>query len=305
MMIRQYKHSQLQTFRGLTAAMMLGLLYQGHALADPLQASFKPLQPDSKPLQPNLKPLRLGLLPFLTPSVLIKKFHPMIEYLETTQERPVIVTSAPDFETYISRIEQGKYDLFLAAPHISAYTEQHYNSKRLAGFKRQSKGYFVVHKDSNIYSIKQLKNRTLAMPDPLAIISLLGEWTLVENSLRLDHDVIRHYTTHDNALLLVANGRQDAAVVGVSSFDHASNRIKSKLRVLTETAVVPHMMFHSRADLTEPEYQKLKDAMLKFTAQGAGKDFFANAAFGDLTPITDQEIIRLTKLVKLLEDRLD
>lgn len=282
----------------LTALLLL-LALQSEALA----GTEKPVDMDTSSL--SGKPIRLGLLPYLTPSVLVKKFTPLKEYLQTSLARPVQINTAPDFATYIQRVRDGHYDVFLAAPHISAYMEKHYRAKRLACFSRHLNGFFVVHKDSEIKTLDDLVNRQLAMPDRLAIISLLGEATLLHHDIDPGRDIIAHHTTHNNALLLVAARRQDAAIVGVSSFDSAPLPVRNKLRVLSKTLRVPHMMFQSRADLDEKEYVKIKQAMLSFTAGGAGQRFFQEAAFGDMIPIADAEMRELDGLAQLLAAKLE
>ena len=255
----------------------------------------------------NIKPetsLNFGLLPFLSTKTLVKKFEPMISYLEKTLNRPINVKSAPDFKTYIERATQGEYDLFLAAPHISAYMEKRFQSRRVSRFKRTLKGYFVVHTDSTYKSLSELRGKRFATADQLAVITILGEGELVDNGLDPNKDFVRHYTSHNNAMHLVAQGKQDVAVVGVTIFDNMQAPVKKRLRVLAKTKGIPHMMFHTRRGLSDSDHQAISDAMLRFTASGPGKEFFTKVAYGDMTPINNQDIERLSNLVVLLEQKL-
>ena len=250
------------------------------------------------------RPLRLGLSPFLTPSVLIKQFAPLTDYLATRLGRRVQACTAPDYKTYIRRIERGEFDVFLTSPHIAAYLEQTRAARRLARFDRNLTGYFVVRRTSALNRLAQLRGRGLAMPDRLAAVTFLGESTLRAHQLDPRHDIIVRHTTHNNALQLVAAGLEDAGLVAIASYENAPEQLRAQLRVLAKTYVIPNMMFHSRADLPEHEYNKIKRAMLGFTAQGAGKPFFSHAAFGDMAPISDFDIGRLQLLSEQLEERM-
>lgn len=250
-------------------------------------------------------PLSFGLLPFLSTKMLVKKFEPLISYLETSLNRPINVRSAPDFKTYIERASQGDYDIFLAAPHISAYMEKRFQSRRVSRFKRPLSGYFVVHADSTYLSLSGLRGKRLVTADPLAVITILGEGHLVEKDLDPNNDFVRHFTSHNNAMHLVAQGKQDVAVVGVTIFDNMKAPVKKRLRVLDKTSAIPHMMFQTRHDLPDSEHQAISDAMLKFTASGAGKEFFDKVAYADMLPISDQDMQYLDKLAGLLEQKLD
>jgi phosphonate transport system substrate-binding protein len=251
------------------------------------------------------EPIRFGLLPFLTKATLVRKFEPLFNYLEQTMKRPVEVRSAPNFRIFIERAINGEYDMFIAAPQISAYMEREHQSQRISRFARDLKGYFVVHKDAPYQTLADLRGKRFAYPDPLAIITLLGEQTLLEAGLDPDRDFIRHYTSHNNAMRLVAKGEQDIAVVGITIFDNMPEVIKKDLRILKSTAVVPHLMFHARMGLAKDDVAKISAAMLAFTKDGAGKEFFSRVAFGDMAAITDQQINELEKLVELLKKKLD
>ena len=78
----------------------------------------------------------------------------------------------------------------------------------------------------------------------------------------------------------------DAAVVGVSAFEKMDKKFIKDLRILANNRVIPHMMFMAKSDLSNKEYEDIKKAMLSFNAKGAGKKFFSDSVFGDMTSIT-------------------
>ncbi len=251
------------------------------------------------------EPIRFGLMPFLTKATLVRKFTPLFDYLEQMTNRPVEIRSAPNFKIYIERAINGEYDMFIAAPHISAYMEREHQSQRISGFTRSLKGYFVVHKDAPYKTLADLRGKRFAFPDPLAVITLLGEQAILEAGLDPDQDFIRHYTSHNNAMRLVAGGEQDIAVVGITIFDNMPEKIKKNLRVLKSTSTIPHQMFHARKDLPKEELAVISKAMLAFTKDGAGKVFFSQVAFGDMAAINDKQIEAVESLIGLLKTKLN
>ena len=250
------------------------------------------------------KPLRFGVMPFLSASMLVKKFEPLISYLETSLNRPVSINSASNFDAFIKNAINGDYDVFLAAPHISAYMEKNHQSRRVSRFKRRLKGYFVVHADSTYQSLDELRGKRFATADPLAVITILAEAELANIGIDPQKDLVRHFSSHNNAMLLVAEGEQDLAAVGITIYDNIPAAIKGRLRVLTETRGIPHMMFQTRRGLPDSEHQAVRDALLNFVSSGDGKVFFENAAFGDMSPITDEDIESVSNLIPLLENRM-
>lgn len=61
-------------------------------------------------------PLQFGLLPYMSTQKLFAYYLPIKKYLEAALGRPVRMSTAPDFATYIKRARQGDYDLYHTAP---------------------------------------------------------------------------------------------------------------------------------------------------------------------------------------------
>lgn len=253
----------------------------------------------------DTKPLTLGLLPHLNSRKLLKVYDPLIKYLEQTLQRQVNATTAHDFTTYYKRSSQGEYDLYLTAPHHAAYVELHNKARRLAKFARPLYSVFVVHKNSRYQTIVDLKGGVIAMPDHLSVTSIVGELTLVDNGLILNKDVtIKYSGTHSNAMTLAAGKFVDAAIVGVSAFEKMDKKFTKHLRILVKNRVIPHMMFMAKSKMENEEYKIIKKAMLDFNAKGAGKKFFYDSIFGDMSNITDEDMQRLAPLLPILSDRI-
>ena len=137
----------------------------------------------------NQKPLRVGMLPSLSLQKLFERFSPLRTYLEKTLNRPVILLTASDYQTYIKRASEYEYDLYFTAPHMAALAEADSGYRRVALLTRDLSGYLIVCKDGPVKSIKDLKGRTISAPETLAIITMMGEALLQENNLIPGKDV--------------------------------------------------------------------------------------------------------------------
>jgi phosphonate transport system substrate-binding protein len=255
--------------------------------------------------QNNPAPLRVGLLPFLSTAKLLEDFTPIKSYLENRLQRPVMLQTAPNFQSYIERAGQYQYDLYLTAPHIAALVEHDYHYRRVSRLTRGLDGSIVVLKDGPIKSIDDLQNRVFTTPADTAITTMLGEKLLMDHHLYNGKNITIQYTpSHNNAVIAVATGKADAAVTSAAVFEKMTPAIKDKLTILTNTETVPHMMFMASPKLSEKDYQELRQAMLEFTAAGPGKDFFEKSGYGDMGKITDKEMQQLRPYVKMLQQRL-
>ncbi|HEC19007.1 MAG TPA: phosphate/phosphite/phosphonate ABC transporter substrate-binding protein [Gammaproteobacteria bacterium] len=253
----------------------------------------------------SVRPLQFGLLPYVSTRKLFTYYRPLRDYLVRILGRPVHLSTAPDFSTYLQRAGEGEYDLYHTAPHFAALAEARYGYRRVSRLLRDLDGSVVVARDGPIQSAADLRGRTLATPDSLAIISFLGERWLRDNGLRPGMDVeVQHLASHNSAILAVARGEAEAAVTSAAVFENMPAQISRRLRVLASTRAVPHMMFMAGSRLSDEEYRTLRQALLAYTAEGAGRDFFALTGYGDMVPIRDEDMRRLQPFVRILNDHL-
>lgn len=250
------------------------------------------------------RPLQFGVLPYMSTRKLFTYYKPLQQYLQRTLGRPVRMSTAPDFATYIERARHGEYDLYHTAPHFAAQAEAEFGYRRVSRLMRELDGSIIVDRAGPIKSVQDLRGRTLRMPDELAIITFLGEQWLRDNGLQPEIDVeVRFSPSHNNAILAVARGEAEAAVVSAAVFENMPRKITSHLRILTSTAKVPHMMFMAGPKLSDEEYQRLCKAMLAFTARKAGKTFFAATGYGDMGRISDDDMASLAPFIAELNQK--
>lgn len=253
----------------------------------------------------DLKPLRVGMLPSLSLQKLFERFKPLQAYLTQALQRPVILLTATNYETYMKRASEYEYDLYFAAPHMAALAEADSGYRRISMFTRDLSGYLIVRTAGPIKKVSDLKGRTVSAPESLAIITMMGEHLLAENNLLPGKDVKIDFTsTHNNAILALSSGKADAAIVSSAIFDIAKPEIRNKLTILKTTGNVSHLMFMASPKLSDKEYVQLREAMLHFKADGMGREFFKRAPYGDMTEIRDKDMRNMQPYIKMLRRRL-
>jgi ABC-type phosphate/phosphonate transport system substrate-binding protein len=68
-------------------------------------------------------PWQMGVLPYLSGERLFEVFLPMKDYLEVQLKRRIVMSTAPDFKTYVQRAARGDYDIYQTAPHFALLAE--------------------------------------------------------------------------------------------------------------------------------------------------------------------------------------
>lgn len=99
-------------------------------------------------------------------------------------------------------------------------------------------------KASQIFTLKDLRGRSVATPDALALGTLLIRHRLVAAGLDPGVDVeLVETPTHNASLLSAVKGFSDAAGLMVVPFGRAASEIREQVRVIAETASTTQMPF--------------------------------------------------------------
>lgn len=251
------------------------------------------------------QPLQMGVLPYLSSERLFEYFLPMKDYLEAQLGRRIVMSTAPDFKTYVQRAARGDYDIYQTAPHFALLAEVEQGYRRVSRLKRDLYGDVIVRRDSPVQHIADLRGRIVITPDALAITSMLGEQLLKDHGLNPEgnYQLVRS-TSHNNAILTVYRGGADAAFSVGEVLEKLAPDVRRDMRILAKTRAVPHMMIMAHSRLSAGDYARLKQVLLKFTAEGAGRTFFETTGYGDMDQITDADMDRLRPFLKVLMERL-
>ncbi len=256
--------------------------------------------------QSNPPPLRVGLLPSLSTERLVTLFAPLRDYLQTRLHRPVILLTAPNYETYMQRAAAYEYDLYFTAPHMAALAENESGYRRVSLMNRELRGYVLIRQDSTIRTLHDLQDHVIAMPEATAIITILGESLLQEHGLIPGKNIRVEYTpSHNNAIHALSSSKADAAIVSGGIYDATPPDKRAGLTVLTKTKSLSYVMFMASPKLPEQEYTDLCKVMLQFTANGPGHEFFIKSKYGDMGKIQDKDMQQLQPYVKLLHQRIN
>lgn len=253
----------------------------------------------------ELPPLQMGIMPFLSTEQLFRFFTPMRQYLEQKLGRQVVMSTAPDFRTSLSRAIYADYDIYVTAPHFALLLEQENGYRRVARMARLLDAVILVRKNDPVKHIEDLRGRRIASPNKLALISILGEQILRQHGMEARRDYeIQEALSHRNTLIRVSENDADAALTSLGALEHMPPAVRDRLRVLVSMPPLPHLMIMAGPKLAQTEYHAVSDAVLGFTRQGPGKEFFDLTGYMDIATITQTDMDALRPFVILLKERL-
>jgi phosphonate transport system substrate-binding protein len=237
------------------------------------------------------RPLIFGIFPHLTARQTVEIYRPLADAMAKRLQRPVLIYSARDFTTFVARTRQGEYDILLTAPHLAWLARQETGYRPLLKYSQPARGLLVVKAGSPFRSPGDLRGRTIATADAIAVAVLALQADLAAHGLQHDSDYRTvGSSTHTNAMMQVINGHADAAIVGSHPYQLASEGTRRQLRILIETPALSSLMYLTHPRLRDHEAQTIHKALIDFEATPEGRTFMLRGGYGEFSAVGASEL---------------
>ncbi len=218
----------------------------------------------------NANEIKFGIYTSDKPSVMYKKFKPVLKYLETELSKQGLdykigLKIYPTYGKAIDGLAKGEYDFarFGPASYILA-KEQNKDIKLLVmeinKGKKRFNGVFIVKKESLINTLEDLKGKKVAFgSDKSTIGRYLSQSELLKHGISSEElTSFKYLGRHDKVALAVVNSDFDAGVVKEKTFKAYKER---GLRILAvfDNVTKPWAV---KANMDKKLYVALKESML-------------------------------------------
>lgn len=232
-------------------------------------------------------PLEIGVLPNVSPRVLIAQYQPMREYLARAMQRPVQVSTAPDWRTFQQRTLALEYDVVVTAVHLARVAQLDRGYVPLLRYVPNIKGLLLFASSRPLRGVPDLAGHTLVLSNPQSLVTLRGMQWLAEEGLQRDKDFKTISTpTDDSAGSIVVRGDAMAALVSAGEYRAFPEEIRAQLQMLTTFAEVPGFIVLASPRLSASETQAIKDHLRRFAGGSEeGKSFFGSTGFTNMTEV--------------------
>lgn len=245
-----------------------------------------------------------GVFPNLSARVMVETYQPLANDLGRSIKQSVNLTSAVDFVTFNKRTMDAEYDLVLTAPHLAWLAWKEGGYKPLLTYVEPARGFLIVRADSAYRKMADLRGKTIAMPDPLAVVNIRMEKILEQAGLLLGRDLTRlEAGSHTNAATHVSQGQADAAVVGVLAFLRLPKEVRDNLRVIAETQAMTSHVFLVRPHTSPARELAIKQAIEQFARSEAGQAYLQKGGFGGVRSLKKDELNTMEEDAKELKLR--
>lgn len=212
----------------------------------------------------------------------------LVEKISMESGQNIRFETAESVEEFEQKLSDGSYDFVLLNAHL--YTQAHDTMGYQAFAKEKDQkdtGVIVVHQDSDIHSLDQLKSKSLAMSDPKRYTSTvftqvqLNEKGIPVNLNFVDDDrSVYHAVVHKDA---IAGAGEIKSLNGINPNAH------SKLRVIWSSKQYSSNAFAAHPRVPQDKVARVKQAMLGLNSDAQGKRLLGNLKFKGIDSASDKE----------------
>jgi phosphonate transport system substrate-binding protein len=244
-----------------------------------------------------------GLLPFMSPLALYKRFSPLRDYLNKHMDKEVVIESSPNFSEHLKAIRNRKYDFVLTAPHFVIPATENGPYRVVATYTKPLSAVVITHRNSKIQNLQQLNGYTISTPPPKAIITIVGKKLLADqhqsatdNRKKGQHKFVS-YPSHNSAYHAVLAGESKAAVVAVYVYLGAL-KAKKPLRLIGKSHEFPAVGILAAKDVPEATVKRFLKTLTSMRRTPDGRSALRRMSFPGYRKATmsDYEVLREIKI---------
>lgn len=215
-----------------------------------------------------------GLIPALSPEVMVQRYQPLAALLSKKIGVPVRLEGAPDYATYMTRVLSGSdYDMIITGGDFYRLAERRSGFRAIARVDGQGvQAMIIAAKDDNFGSLADVpQGMRVATIGELALMHRLGTQTLRENGIVFDENATLVPTpSHNAAMLSVLSDRADIAIIPAPFYERVDTDIRDRIDILSRTALAPHHPISVSPQVPGDVADRLSEALLdlKETEEG-------------------------------------
>ncbi len=246
--------------------------------------------------------LLIGVVPNVSARANAALYQPAQAFLEKALGQRVTVFSAPDYKIFYERTVAGEYDIVIIPPHMARLAQSEGMLVPLLGYSQQLRALLIAKKDAPLKTLADLRGKTIAIPDRLAVLPAIGLRLLRQQGLQVDQDFrLIQAASHSNAALTVLHGDAQAAIIGPAAFQQLAEEVRNALYIVETSEPIPSLFVMASPKLSVARAEAFKKAYLEFSATPEGRHFFESNGFGGLKAALEADLKKMEPYAKDLQ----
>ena len=225
------------------------------------------------------------------------KYQPLADVLGRAIGGEVKVAFVREFSALEKGMKDNQFDLVLARPSdYPARGLRDYRYKFVATAKPDGQCILIVHKDSPVKKLADLKGKSFVMPEKNAYMTRFCRAELRDQGIILDNETVTYVREQGAIPFSIENRISD--VGGIASYSGAYGQwLKSGNRVIHQSKPQPYMPLVASQDVSADQVAKMQAALAGLGNSENGMQVLKRVG---VTGFVSTEESRLRKLLEWL-----
>lgn len=235
--------------------------------------------------------LSVGIIPYLTPNVLMKLFQPVRHQLEKELGQTVELYSMPDVRSFVRRTLTPDYDFVITAAHQARLAQLDGGYLPLARFTGPLHATLVVAADSPINQPGELRGKRIAVTDRSILVNIAMIELLASRGIREADVQFTAVNSQNAAIFTVARGDADAAIIAHFTLDQSPEEQRRAVRSILRSPALPNVVVLASPRLDVTMRERAQRALLNLGQDEEGRNFLEHSRFGGVAR-TDESFMK-------------
>lgn len=225
------------------------------------------------------------------------KYQPLADVLGRAIGGEVKVAFVREFSALEKGMKDNQYDLVLARPSdYPARGLRDYRYKFVATARPDGQCILIVHKDSPVKKLADLKGKSFVMPEKNAYMTRFCRAELRDQGIIIDNEAVSYVREQGAIPFSIENRISD--VGGIASYSGAyAQWLKSGNRVIHQSRPQPYMPLVASQDVSVDQIAKMQAALVELGNSDSGSQVLKRVG---VTGFMATEESRLRKLLDWL-----
>lgn len=226
-----------------------------------------------------------------------QKYQPLAEVLARAINAEVTVTFVREFSALEKGMSTDLYDLVIARPSdYPARGLRDYRYNFVATAKADGQCILVVHKDSPIKTVSDLKGKTFVLPEAKAYMTRFCRAELRDQGIVVENERVTYVREQGAIPFAIENRISD--VGGIASYSGAYAKwVKGEHRILHQSRPQPYMPLVASRRVSAEQIGKMQRALNDLAGTESGSQILKQLG---ITRFVTTEEDRLRKLLEWL-----
>lgn len=223
-----------------------------------------------------------------TPTYYDAYWKNLVEQISIDSGQRIKFETADSHEDFENKLSKGAYDFVLLNAHMYTQANAALGYQAFAKEKdHKDKGVIVVHQDSDINSLEDLKRKTIAIANPRRYTStVFTQAKLNKSGIPVKLDFV---DTDKSVYHAVARKESIAGAGEVGTLNGINPNAHSKLKVIWSSKQYSSNAFAAHPRVTYEQVNKVKAALISLNSDAKGKRLLGKLKFKGIDSASDSE----------------